>query len=312
MKFKKPRFWDYKNPNYLAYLLLPTTLIVKFNNFFLNRKKNQIDKNIKTICVGNIYIGGTGKTPLVLKLNTILKDTVLKIATIKKFYNNQKDEQILLNKYTNLYCSKKRGESLKKAIEDKMELAIFDDGLQDKSLNYDIKIVCFNSEKWIGNGFIIPSGPLREHISSLKKYDLVFINGSNENNSEIKKIVKKYNQNIEIFETNYEIKNLEKFDRKINYLIFSGIGNPEGFLKTLKKFNFNVIKELNFPDHYEYSDKDIKRVKEMAKNHNAQILTTEKDFVKINSNHSDGINYLKIDLKIKDEEKLVKFFKSKL
>ncbi len=312
MKFKKPRFWDYKKPNYLAYLLLPTTLIVKFNNFFLNKKKNQINRNIKTICVGNIYIGGTGKTPLVLKLNTILKDTVLKIATVKKFYNNQRDEQVLLSKYTNLYCSKKRKESLKKAIEDKMELVIFDDGLQDKSLNYDLKIVCFNSEKWIGNGFILPSGPLREDISSLKKYDLVFINGNNEDNSEIKKVVKKYNQNIEIFETNYEIKNLEKYDRKIDYLIFSGIGNPDSFLETLKKFNFKVIKELNFPDHYEYLDKDIKKIKEIAKNYNAQILTTEKDFVKINSNHSDGINYLKIDMKIKDEEKLIKFVKSKL
>ena len=141
MKLKKPSFWDYKKPNYLAYILLPLTLIIRINNFFLNKKIKKINDKIKTICVGNIYLGGTGKTPLVIKLNEILKNSNLKIATIKKYYKNQIDEQKLLNQYTKLYCTNKREISLNQAVEDKMNLAIFDDGLQDKSLNYNLKFV---------------------------------------------------------------------------------------------------------------------------------------------------------------------------
>tara|TARA_Y100000996_G_C22518149_1_gene641298 strand:+ start:489 stop:1427 length:939 start_codon:yes stop_codon:yes gene_type:complete len=312
MKLKKPSFWDYKKPNYLAYILLPLTLIIRINNFFLNKKIKKINDKIKTICVGNIYLGGTGKTPLVIKLNEILKNSNLKIATIKKYYKNQIDEQKLLNQYTKLYCTNKREISLNQAVEDKMNLAIFDDGLQDKSLNYNLKFVCFNSEKWIGNSFLIPAGPLREDLSSIKKYDVVFLNGNENNNLQIKKIIKNHNQKIEIFETNYEIKDLKKFDRNNRYLVFSGIGNPESFLNTLKNNGFNIIEKLNFPDHYMYSNKDIEKIKKLAKNYKAQILTTEKDFIKINQDYSMGINCLKIHLVIKEEEKLIKFLNSKL
>ena len=73
-------------------------------------------------------------------------------------------------------------DSLNKAIAQKINYVIFDDGLQDKNINYDISIVCFNSKNWVGNGMLIPSGPLREKIDSLKKYDVVFLNGNNNSN----------------------------------------------------------------------------------------------------------------------------------
>ncbi len=312
MKLKKPKFWDYKKPNFFAFLLLPITLVIEVSNYLIKIKKKKIYENIKTICVGNIYIGGTGKTPLVIKLNEILKKNGFKTATIKKYYSDQLDEQKLLDRYTNFYCSKKRVRSLEQAIKDKIDLAIFDDGLQDRNLNYNLKFVCFNTEKWIGNGFLIPSGPLRNRLSSLKDFDAVFLNGNEENNFEIKETIKKSNQNIKIFETSYEIINLKKLDRNGRYIIFSGIGNPESFSKTLKRYNFNIIKELNFPDHYKYLDKDIMQIKETAKKYNVQILTTEKDFIKINLDYSNDINYVKIELRIKEEERLIKFLKNSL
>ena len=102
------------------------------------------------------------------KLNSVI---------IKKFYKNQLDEQLLIKKYSKLICKKKRLDAVKEAKVKNFKYAIFDDGLQDKSLDYNLKIVCFNNLQWIGNGLIIPAGPLREKIDSIKEYDAVVING---------------------------------------------------------------------------------------------------------------------------------------
>ena len=85
MKISKPKFWDYKKPNYLSYILLPFTLPIVINNYFLSFKKTNNIKNIKTICLGNIYVGGTAKTPLTIKLNQILQKLNFKTCSIKKY-----------------------------------------------------------------------------------------------------------------------------------------------------------------------------------------------------------------------------------
>ena len=312
MKLKKPKFWDYKKPNLLSYLLLPLTFPIVLNNYLINKKKIINTLNIKTICIGNIYIGGTAKTPLAIKINQIIKKLNYKTAFIKKFYINQIDEQKLLASVNKLYTSRKRIESLNDAIKDSVEVAIFDDGLQDKSINYDLQIVCFNNEKWIGNGFLLPAGPLREKINSISKYDVIFFNGNNEDISLQKEIIKKYNPKIKIFESYYSPININEFDKNEKYLIFSGIGNPDSFKKTLTIHNINVISEINFPDHYQYTAKDINKIKSAAKNLNAKIITTEKDYVKIDTKSSSGINFIKIDIIIKNENELIDFIKIKI
>ena len=312
MKINKPKFWDLKKPNYISYLLLSFTLPIIINNFFLSLKKNLKYKDIKTICIGNIYVGGTAKTPLTIKLNQILHKLNFKTATIKKFYKDQIDEQKLLTSKSTLYCTNKRIDALKNAIEDNVDIAIFDDGLQDPFLNYDLSFVCFNNVNWIGNGFLIPSGPLRESLESIYKYDAIFLNGNEEDNSEIINSIKKVDINIKIFETYYKPINIHKFNIEDNYLIFSGIGNPNSFKKTLLKYNFKIIKEIIFPDHYQYTKKDVERIKLLAINLKATIITTEKDYVKISQQSSNEINFLEIDLVIKKEDELITFIKSKI
>jgi tetraacyldisaccharide 4'-kinase len=177
MKLNKPKFWDDKKISFLAIILLPLTIFIAINNLILSIISKEKSKKIKTICVGNIYVGGTGKTPLTIKLYDIFKELNYKVSTAKKFYKKHSDEQIILKNKTNLIIASTRHKALEEAIKKKNELVIFDDGLQDNKIDYDLKFVCFNSKKWIGNGFLIPSGPLREKISSLKKYDVVFLNG---------------------------------------------------------------------------------------------------------------------------------------
>lgn len=310
MKFKKPKFWDYQRPNLLSYILLPLTFPLILNNFFLNKKKNK-KKNHKPkkICVGNIYVGGTAKTPLTIKIYQILNKLDINACTIKKFYKSHYDEQKMLSEKTKLYCEKNRIDGLNKAILDNKDVAIFDDGLQDRSINYDLKIVCFNDLKLIGNGFLIPAGPLREKINSISKYDMAFINGNEVDNSKLKLLLKSYNANIEIFETNYKAINIKEFNINDEYMVFSGIGNPESFRQTLINNNIKVTKEIIFPDHYNYTHKDIDQIKYQAKKLNLKILTTEKDYIKIKSIDNHDIRYLKVELDIKNEDRLINHLK---
>ena len=310
MKLNKPKFWDDKKISFLAIILLPLTIFIAINNLILSIISKEKSKKIKTICVGNIYIGGTGKTPLTIKLYDIFKNLNYKVSTAKKFYKKHLDEQIILDNKTNLIISSTRHKALKEAIKQKNELVIFDDGLQDNKIDYDLKFVCFNSKKWIGNGFLIPSGPLREKISSLKKYDVVFLNGNSSNIEDIKKEIYQINPNIEIFETLYKPINLEKIDLSKKYIVFSGIGNSNSFKETLIENNINVIKEIIFPDHYRYKKNDIKKIKLDAKKVGANIITTEKDYVKLTEEDKKEIKYLEISLELKREKKLIEFIKN--
>ena len=313
MKLKKPRFWDYKKPNFISYLLLLFTFPLIINNFFLKLKKNNTNNSkIKKICIGNIYLGGTAKTPLTIKIYQILNSLKFKTATIKKFYTNHIDEQKMLTEKTKLYCLKDRNMALDKAIKDNNDVVIFDDGLQDKSIDYDLEFVCFNNIKCIGNGLLIPAGPLREKINSIEKYDAIFINGNEVDNSDFKSLIKKYSKDIKIFESTYSPVNIDKFDINERYLVFSGIGNPESFKEILMKNKFNIIKEIIFPDHYNYTQDDIDEIKTQAKKLNATIITTEKDYTKINSSNYDDIKFLQIDLKIKNEIELINYLKINL
>lgn len=305
MKLKKPKFWDFEKPNFISYLLSPLTLPIRINNLYLKYRSVKKTKKIKLICVGNIYLGGTGKTPATIKMYNICRKLNPNISTGKKFHSNQLDEEIILKNKTNLISERSRKKVVENAIKKNHEILIFDDGLQDRDLDYDIKIVCFDEKNWIGNGCLIPSGPLREKIESLKKYDIVFLKDDSLNAEKKISLIKDQNQKIKIFQTYYKVVNIEKFNLKDNYLIFSGIGNPYSFKDTLKKNNFNIVDEIIFPDHYEYKQDDIDKIKLKAKKLNAKIITTEKDYVKLSKKNIDDINFLEIDLMIKDEENLI-------
>ena len=305
MNLKKPKFWDYKHRNLLAYLLFPISILIKiFSHFKFHQKYASL--KIKTICIGNIYVGGTGKTSLCIKINKILNKKNIKSCFVKKYYKNQIDEQEILKKNGTLFSSKKRLDAVTLAEKENYEFAILDDGLQDDSINYDLSFVCFNNLNWIGNGMTIPSGPLRENLKNLKKYQHLFLNGNLENLENLKEQILKINPEINIHIGKYEPINLENFDNKDKYIIFSGIGNHKTFSSMIRKNGLIVIKEYEFPDHYSYTKKDIDQILSYAKNLNCKIITTEKDYVRLGTFKTDKIKFIKSELKIIDEQKLLK------
>ena len=158
---------------------------------------------------------------------------------------------------------------------------------------------------------LIPAGPLREKLESLNKYDAVFLKNNNSNIIDQKNLLKKYNKNIKIFDTYYEITNLNKFNLDNEFLIFSGIGNPLSFKKILINNKFKVVKEIIFPDHYNYKKKEIENIILVAKKNNYKIITTEKDLMKINNFDLKEVNFIEISLRIKNEKELIDFLRHK-
>ena len=311
MQFIKPKFWDLKKPNLLSYLLLPFTIPVRINNVLLDLKSKKKDQRIKTICVGNICVGGTGKTPTTIKLYQLLNQQGYEVVTANKNYKKHLDEKIILEKKTETISSKDRQKIVDKAISMKKKILIFDDGLQDKKISYDIEFVCFDQKNWLGNGLLLPSGPLREKIRSLKKYSCVFLKKNGEDISNKIQLIKNINPNIKIFYTHFEPLNIDQFDKSEKYLIFSGIGNPNDFKSLLIKNKLNIIDEIIYPDHYMYNESDIIRIKKHANNLGAKIITTEKDYVKISHLDKEDINLLEVDLIIENEKELTDFIKEK-
>ena len=305
MNLKKPKFWDKQEPNFFSYILIPITIFFKIIVSLKPKSKIKI-KDIKTICVGNIYLGGTGKTSLAIKIKEILTKKNIKTCFVKKFYTNQFDEQNLLKSYGKLFVAKKRIDALNQAAKENYAVAILDDGLQDYSINYDMSLVCFNTINWIGNGMTIPSGPLRESLNVLKNYNNIFLNGVNEDTLEIEKKALKINPNINIHKSKYIPKNLNEFNINSNYLVFSGIGNHKTFISMLKEYSFKIIKDLEFSDHYNFTDKDLDKIISLAETLNCKVITTEKDYYRLKEKYHESIKFIKSELKLDDEEKLVK------
>ena len=312
MKFYKPKFWDKRdNLSLFSILLLPLSLIVIIKNYFENNKIKRNFYDLKTICVGNIYIGGTGKTPLVNNLANHFKKK-FKTYIIKKNYNSHLDEKRLLESEHKVIFEKTRELSISKAENEKAEMLIFDDGLQEKKINYDLKIVCFNSLKLDGNGLIIPAGPLREKLDSIKNYDVVLINGdANKETKNFINKIKKINPNIKIFSGKYVPKNYSKLKKK-KFIIFSGIGNPHTFSDTLKNLKIKFNGYEIFPDHYDYKESDLQKLKSLAKIKNCELLTTEKDYFRLKKSFRKNINFLKVELSVDQKRQFYKYLNERL
>ena len=307
MKLIKPKFW--KTKNFISLILYPLSAVTLLINFL---KKFSIRKTfeIKTICIGNIFIGGTGKTSLAIEINELLRNK-FRTVFIKKNYKNQIDEINLLNSKGKIISSSNREDALLAASKKKYQVAILDDGLQQKNINYSLRIACFNSEYGLGNEFTLPAGPLRENLSVIKNYDLIFLNGE-KNNKKILSKFKSINKDLKIFEGKYKPLNLKKFNLKKKYLMFCGIGNPHEFEQTLIKYKFNVSEKIIFPDHHKFSNIDLKKLNYYASKDNLTLITTEKDFFRLNKAQRKNIKFLKIKLEIKNREKLKKILISKL
>ena len=325
MYFIKPKFWDKKNNSFLSILLYPLSIIYYLISVI--RKKISIPQkfNIPIICVGNIYIGGTGKTSAAIEIMKILNQSK-KICFLTKGYgrkskkdiylnelniSNQNtvdtgDEALLLTNYGDVYISNNRAKAINTIIKLGYDAIILDDGFQDHLIFKNLNILCFDSKNWIGNNNLIPSGPLREPLTSIKEANFIIIKG--EKNQIIENEIKKISPNIEIIYTENRIENNETLKNK-NFIAFTGIGNPYSFFNTLLNNNIKIIKQIIYPDHFQFTEKNYNVLFQEAENNNCNLITTEKDWVRINKQFKDKVYYTKLSTLLIGKESLEKELK---
>jgi tetraacyldisaccharide 4'-kinase len=306
MNFYKPKFWDKNQISIFAVLLFPISLLIKVFSFLKKALTKTNQSTIPILCIGNIYLGGTGKTPLSIQIFLILKKLNMKPAFIRKKYDSYQDEVNLMKQVGPVYQNKKRAKAVEEAAQNQNNVAILDDGFQDFSIKKNLSIICFNEKQWVGNGLTIPSGPLRENFSALKRANCIVING--QKNLDIEKKIFNKNKEIKIFYSKYVAQNINEFKNK-KVIAFAGIGNPENFFNLLKENKINVVEKISFSDHHKYFEKELENLFNKAKKNNAILLTTEKDYFRINEIYKKNIKYLKIEVKIENQNQLIEEIK---
>ena len=309
MFLNKPKFWNNSNVSIWSIILFPFSIVYLLISKF-NKIKTSKKFRIPIVCVGNIYLGGTGKTPLALEIYNIYKSLGKNPGFVKKYYDYLEDEIEMLKNKGEIYISKNRIEAIDNLINSNKDIAILDDGFQDQSIYKNFNIACFNQKQWIGNSFLIPAGPLREKLSALKRADCILINGKKD--TKIENQIYNVNKSIKIFYSKYKALDIDRFKGK-KICAFAGIGNPSNFFELLKESNLNLVNTFAYSDHHDYSYTDIET---MVNNFNDCIfLTTEKDYCRINQSSflkDFKIEYLKIKLEIENKEDFIKLIKDKI
>tara|TARA_B110000881_G_C18540225_1_gene498128 strand:- start:471 stop:1403 length:933 start_codon:yes stop_codon:yes gene_type:complete len=304
MKIIKPKFWD-KKLSLLAILLLPISLFLQIILKLKTKTTRVKSFSIPIICVGNIYLGGTGKTPLAIFLAKYFTKLKRKNAIIKKYYSEHEDElNLIKSNKIKVFNSRSRVKSVTEAIKKNYKILIMDDGYHDNSVMPILNILCFNSKQLVGNNMTIPSGPLRESFNSIRRSKIILINGKK--NMLFEKKIKTISKEIEIFYSEYILQNIRNLKKK-KILAFAGIGNPSNFFNLLKENKLKVIKTISFPDHYNYTLEDMSNLNKIAAKQSLEIVTTEKDFFRIKKYGFKNITYTIAKLKI---HKLDQFKKS--
>ena len=302
MKLNKPKFWDTKI-SFISIFFFPLSLLVLSFIFLKKKFTTAIKFNVPIICVGNIYVGGTGKTPISILLANELLELGKNPVILRKYYKNHFDEHGLIKKnFKNLILSQNRINGIKEAEKKDYDSVILDDGLQDYKIKKDLNIVCFNNNQLIGNGLVLPAGPLRENLNSLKNASIIIINGIK--NIKFEKKCLSINKNLKFFYSHYKPINFDKYVNK-KLIAIAGIGNPENFFEILKKNHLKVEKEIVFPDHYKFKKIEIQYLVNEAYKKDCQIIMTEKDYFKIKHFNIDKINYLKVSLEIEGKTRLI-------
>jgi len=276
---------------------------------------------LPVICVGNITVGGTGKTPLVAMLATMLTEQTCKPVILSRGYggNIKKptlvdpnihnsdevgDEALMLSHHHTVVVARDRAAGavfIERSCD--ADIILMDDGMQNPWLFKDVVIGVFDGQRGVQNGLIFPSGPLRQSFkSALPRLDALLINGEDKT-----QLSQKTPKDLDIFHGQ-----LEPFSQHIEdlhdmkLLAFAGIGNPNRFFTMLEGCGLELVSRAAFADHHPFSEADISQLQADASHRGAELVTTQKDWIRLPSEWRERVHVVSVYLSLsrKDSEKL--------
>ena len=298
---------------YVLSLLYGLIVRLRLSLYSLSIKKIK-RLNCKVISVGNITVGGSGKTPFTIMLARMLTQQGKSVCIVSRGYKRKStgilvvsdkekilvdvesagDEPFLIAKCLPgvpvIVASKRFGGGIKAIEKFSPDVVILDDGYQHIQLHRDLDIMLLDGSVGFANKRLLPLGILREPLSQLKRAQVFFSKGDILDSNKITPLKKEevniFNLNpVELYNVNNEILALENLKGK-EAAMFCAIANPESFKSTLNAININIKEELNYNDHHWYDQNSSREIINLARN-NEIVITTEKDFVKLTDSLKD-------------------------
>lgn len=258
----------------------------------------------KIICVGNLTAGGVGKSPIVSALRAHFNEAYdLRVATLSRGYKGKLkgplrvdpeihtaeqvgDEPLMLAASGETWIGADRAATGQLMSNDGVDIVIMDDGHQNPGLFKDFTIIVVDATTGFGNGYVIPKGPLREPVlKGLARADAVIVMGDGDPPAILADC------GLPLFRARIE-PTMTLPDHP--YVAFAGIGRPEKFFDTLTGLNLNLRDAVPFPDHHKFTTGDLDYLRRLAADYSAQLVTTEKDFVRMSPEQREGITFLPI------------------
>ena len=312
--FSTPEFWNRRG--LLAWLLMPLSLIYAVASSIRHRLARPYHSKLPVICVGNITVGGTGKTPFVSVLCSALAAAGQHPVILTRGYGGKLkgpvicnpaihdasdigDEALMLSDDAIVVVSSDRAIGAA-FIERQTEadLIIMDDGMQNPWLAHDMRIAIFDGQRGIDNGLLFPSGPLRQTMRSfLCCVDVVIFNGADDTD-----IMTQLPDKLPYFEGRVEPyrAQIDAFgDRPV--MAFAGIGNPKRFFNMLRSLGINLVKSSAFADHHPYSSVDLDRLFSDAHHLGAELVTTQKDWIRLPSEWRERVSVISVTMQFEPD-----------
>ena len=301
---RAPDFWYSDANESVAFVLKPLGWLYGFVGRTRAAMTVPFRAGVPVICVGNLTAGGTGKTPLAIAIGERLKAKGLKVAFLSRGYGAEVpgamvvdaaedtaaevgDEPLMLAQHAMTVVSPDRPAGARLAVSRGAQVIVMDDGFQNPSLAKDLSFVVVDAVKGFGNGCLIPAGPLRERIEDgLARAAAVISMGEGHVLLPVEKPVLKARL----------LPLAEERERLAGkpVVAFAGIGQPKKFFATVESCGAVIEATREYPDHHVYTDEDLAELREAAARYDATVLTTEKDFLRLDPADRAGVSMLKV------------------
>ena len=326
---RPPRFWfrPPHRPGVLPRLLSPLSLLWQQVELWRWKLGLHVKMPVPVVCVGNINMGGTGKTPTVIEVVKRLQDLGKKPHIVTRGYrgtlagpvkvdpqahkaDETGDEPLLLAEFAPCWVAKDRLAGTQAAISAGADVVVLDDGMQNPALAPDLTILVADAEIGFGNGRVFPAGPLRQTVDAgVARADLVLAIGPEKARKEFQECWP------EMHGSSFMSGKLQPLETGMDWIglravAFAGIGRPEKFFATLRGLGAEVVASHAFSDHQQFSEAVLRRMENEAWEIGAQLVTTEKDAVRLPLDFRPNVLTLPVRLELDNAALLVERLKA--